>query len=184
MSESTFNVQTFYHAGYVAFAFGCLLFGALAFRQVLDNMEVRRLRLGEDLASFVSPIACIGLLSLAAFVILIAYPCYSSVRPTVYAYAFPLVLSVQALQLALRMYYQRVNLKTHGLVVRSVLFGKIVGAPYNTLTRVEVQAEALWIRVSLHDGTGVVVVFRIFRHSSARLLSVVKRSCNCPVHVS
>ncbi len=184
MNEPGFSVETFYHAAYVAFAFGCLLFGALAFRQILDNLEVRRMQLGEDLVALLSPIATVVLLAMMSLVVATSFVCYSVQHPTVYAYAFPLVLGAQTLQFALRAVFQRVNLKTRGLVVRSVLFGRVVGAPYETIALIVVEREMGWERVSIYDGAGVVAVFRIFRHSTTRMLRVLERACQCPIQSS
>ncbi len=184
MHESGFSVETFYHAAYVAFAFGCLMFGALAFRQILDNLEVRRMQLGEDLVALLSPIATIVLIGMTSFVVAVSFVCYSIQHPTVYAYAFPMVLGVQTLQFALRAAFQRVNLKTRGIVLRSVLFGRVIGAPYETITLIVVEHEVGWTRVTIHDGAGMVAVFRIFRHSTARMLRVLERACQCPIHSS
>jgi hypothetical protein len=184
MNESTFSLATFYHASYVAFAFSCLLFGALAFRQVLDNLEVRRMQLGEDFDAFLSPVACCAITAMSAVVVLASFLCYRIEHPTIYAYAFPMVLAVQTVQFALRTLFQRTNLKTRGIVIRSVLFGRVVGAPYDDIRLVEVMPEMMWLRVEIHGDTGMLAVFRIFRFSGPALTRLLQRVCVCPVRTA
>ena len=91
--STTFQWETFLHGGYVAFVFAVLFFGALAFRQVIDNLEVKRLKMGEDLDSYVDAVISTGLMRLERH----ARPHHCllrhHLRPSIYSYAFPLILS-------------------------------------------------------------------------------------------
>ena len=107
MSTPSFDWTTLLHAGYVAFVFGVLFFGALAFRQVLDNLEVRRLSMGEDRDSFLDAAGGIASGAVLVLLVLLLIICYGILTPTVFVYAIPLVLGVQWLQITLRLVFQR-----------------------------------------------------------------------------
>jgi len=171
------------HGGYVAFVFAVLLFGALAFRQVSDNLEVRRLRLGEDRTSFVSApgvLISVAGLAIAACVgaFLIARP-----QPRIYFYALPLILAVQFSQVLTRVYLQRTLVKTHGFVFRAIAFESIKAVPYASVVQARVERLSFWTKVTLTiiDGNLTHVTFRIFRFSEAALIRVLEGWCGCEI---
>lgn len=171
------------HGFYVAFVFALVLFGALAFRQVSDNLEVRRLRMGEDRLSFVSApgilIATAGLL-LSAIVgaFLVARPV-----PRIYFYALPLILAVQFLQVLLRVYMQSTLVKTRGFVFRAIAFERIRGVPFENVVRADLHHFALLTTVTLTVVGDRLshVTFRIFPFSEAALLRVLEGWCGCEI---
>lgn len=175
-----FDWQTFFHAGYVAFVFAVLFFGALAFRQIVDNLEVKRLQLGEDRDSFLHA-PTILLLGGAWSVVLVVGPfLYLNISPTVYSYALPLILSVQLLQLTMRAFFQRTQVKTRGLVVRSLMFDKVRGLPFSDIVMIRFVQDRFWVDVRIglkNEEAG----FRIFSFSAASLERMLEASCSAPI---
>ena len=175
-----FDWQTFFHAGYVAFVFAVLFFGALAFRQIVDNLEVKRLQLGEDRDSFLQA-PTILLLGGAWSVVLVVGPfLYVNISPTVYSYALPLILSVQLLQLTMRAFFQRTQVKTRGLVVRSLMFDKVRGLPFSDIVMIRFVQDRFWVDVRIglkNEEAG----FRIFSFSAASLERMLEASCSAPI---
>ncbi len=170
----------FLHASYVAFVFTVLLFGALAYRQVLDNADVRRLQMGEDRDSFLDgPAALLLGLGLLALVPVCIY-CYGIAGPSIYAYALPQVAFVQLLQLGLRLYFQRTLVRTKGLVVRSVLFDKVRPVPYADIVAVRLTAHKSWTHVVV-SLPSEEVGFRIFSASVPTLERLLAASTTAPV---
>lgn len=175
-----FDWETFFHAGYVAFVFSVLFLGALAFRQIVDNLEVKRLQLGEDRDSFLdAPVTII--LGVGWLVILFFAPfVYLNVAPTVYAYALPLILCVQLLQLTLRTFFQRTQIKTRGLVIRSLLFGQVRGLAFADIVMIRFVQDRFWVDVRIglkNEESG----FRIFSFSAASLERMLEASCTAPI---
>mgnify|MGYP000566000654 CR=1 FL=1 len=173
-----------FHGAYVAFVFACLLFGALAYRQIIDNIEVRRLRLGEDRDSFVSAPGTFAALGACMLTLIIGGFLYANTKPTVWAYAFPLVLLVQNLQMVLRLLYQRTQAKTWGIVVRPVLRQGPIALPYESITRVIIKDERLWATVTMEAITSGPVSFRIFRFSVSALEQILRSNTAAPIHRS
>lgn len=175
-----FDWQTFFHAGYVAFVFAVLFFGALAFRQIVDNLEVKRLQLGEDRDSFLQA-PTILLLGGAWSVVLVVGPfLYLKISPTVYSYALPLILGVQLLQLTMRAFFQRTQVKTRGLVVRSLMFDKVRGLPFSDIVMIRFVQDRFWVDVRIglkNEEAG----FRIFSFSAASLERMLEASCSAPI---
>ena len=174
------DVQTLYYSAYVAFVFAVLLFGALAFRQVLDDLELRRKRVGEDRRAFLDPIAVAVILAALILTLTIAFCVVQFHEPSVYWYALPLIVGAQSLQMAFRVWFQRLQVKTKGVVVRSVLFDRLKVTPFDELGDVELRYESWWVNVTLSTPSERVR-FRIFRHSAPMLARMIHSSCGCDV---
>jgi len=152
----------FQHGAYVAFAFSVLLFGALAFRQVLDDLELRRRRSGEDLLLLYSAPGILLLLLGVVATIGVGVVCYGTQPPTVFRHALPLVGGVQITQIFLRLHFQRTRLRTQAIVIRPLVRPGPVVVPYGEITGVELRSARFWTTVQLTYGQGQRAGFRIF----------------------
>lgn len=176
----TIDTELFLHGMYVAFVFAVLMFGALAFRQVLDDLEVRKIRLGEDRDAFVD---APGTLIMAALWILdlgLAIILYGIVEPSIYTYAMPMILAAQSMQISLRLYFQRTLVRTGGLVIRSVLFEQLRIVPFDDVVMIRFVRHAWWVTIriglpSREEG------FRIFTASAPALERLLMASCSAPI---
>lgn len=178
------EIETLFHASYVAFVFGVLLFGALAFRQILDNIELRRLRAGEDRETFLSAPALTVMLCLVGLNIVVTAMVIRFAEPSIYAYALPMILGVQNLQLLLRVHFQRNVAKTQAFIVRSLLFERVRIAPYGEVIGVTFDYGRWWVRVTLDVLPDERITFRIFRRSAPTLARILQGSCICPIRSS
>lgn len=172
----------FQHGAYVAFAFSVLLFGALAFRQVLDDLELRRRRSGEDLLLLYSApgilLSLVGVLATVG----IGMICYNTYPPTVFRYALPLVGGVQMTQILLRLHFQRTRLRTQSIVVRPLVRQGPVVVPYEEITEVEIRDARFWVKVQLAYGQGQHVAFRIFPFQKATVELRLRQSTSAEIH--
>ena len=157
------------HGAYVAFAFSVLLFGALAFRQILDNLELRRRLSGEDLMLLYSAPGVLLSLAGIGVTIIVGLICYSIEPPTVFRYALPLVGGVQMTQIMLRLHFQRTRLRTLARVVLPIVRTGPIVIPYAEMTSVDLVSNMLWTSVSVTHGQAEAVTFRIFPFQRARL---------------
>lgn len=173
--------EIFFHACYVAFVFAFLFFGALAFRQVLDDIAVRRLRMGEDRDAFVNGPAVIIPVVLVLLATTAAVVCYDDPEPTVYLYALPLILGVQGIQMGFRLWFQRMQIKTRGIVVRSMLLERVRPISFDDIGGVTFVPVGPWVEVSFAVISGDDVVFRIFRPSASTLERLLVTSCHVPI---
>lgn len=174
------DVQTLYYSAYVAFVFAVLLFGALAFRQVLDDLELRRKRVGEDRKAFLNPIAVAAILAAVLLTITIAFCVVRFHEPSIYWYSLPLIVGAQSLQMAFRVWFQRLQVKTKGIVVRSVLFDRLKVISFDEMGDVEFRYGSWWVNVTLSTPSERVR-FRIFQHSAPMLARMIYTSCGCDV---
>ena len=180
MNPPNFEWITFLHAGYVAFVFGVLFFGALAFRQVLDNLDVRRLAMGEDRDSFIDAAGGIVSGMVLTALVLLCIVCYGILVPSVFVYAIPLVLGVQWMQITLRLVFQRTLVRTRGLVVRSVLFDRVRAIPFEEIVMVRFVKGKLWTEV--HVGLQKEEIgFRIFSFSADQLQRLIEGGTTAPI---
>lgn len=178
--STSFEWVTFLHGGYVAFVFGVLFFGALAFRQVLDNLAVQRLQMGEDLDSYLDASVAIGLLATWSSLILLVIVFYGILPATIYLYALPLILIVQCLQITLRTYFQRTLVKTRGIVVRSILFDAVKTANFDDIVVVRFVPGSLFVKVII-GLQNEEIGFRIFSFSAESLEHLLGRSTRAPI---
>lgn len=169
------------HGAYVAFAFGVLLFGALAFRQILDNLELRRRLSGEDLMLLYSaPGVLLSALGMMVTV-LVGLFCYSGQQPTVFRYALPLVGGVQMTQIILRLHFQRTRLRTLALVVRPIVRPGPIVIPYSEMTSIEINGSRLWTTIRVSHRQGEPVAFRIFPFQQARVVQRLRQSSSATI---
>jgi hypothetical protein len=186
MPQNGISEQTlvFLHASYVAFVFGVLFFGALAFRQVLDNLDVRRVSqaeaLGEDRDSFVDAGASVTMILIWLGLVALATVIYALLPASVYTYALPLIGAVQALQITLRVYFQRTLVRTRGVMVRRVWMSRLRPIRFADLVMVRLRTGRVWTDVVL-GLPQEEVRFRIFSLQAPRIASIVQASSTAPV---
>lgn len=174
----------FQHGAYVAFAFAVLLFGALAFRQVLDDLELRRRRSGEDLLLLHSAPAV--LLSLLGVLVTagIGVICFNAQPPTVFRHALPLVGGVVMAQILLRVHFQRTRIRTQSIVVRPLVRPGPIVVPYDEITDVELRHARLWVTVQITHGQDQRVAFRIFPFRREIVALRLRQSTSAVIHVN
>lgn len=169
------------HGAYVAFAFGVLFFGALAYRQVLDNLDVRRLRFGEDRASYVSAPGILIAVGVTMATVLLMGLIYSTPHESIFLYALPLIFLVQNAQMFLRLVFQRTRVTTHGIIVRPVLRNGLAAMHYDRMITVSFRSERLWTAVTVLDPTSGPVTFRIFTFSVRPLEQILRANSRAEI---
>lgn len=174
------------HGSYVAFVFALVLFAALGFRQLSDNLAVRRLKMGEDRIGFISAPGVVVSLSGLVLSGSLGFYLWLYPVPRIYFYALPLILIVQFTQVLIRVYMQRTLVKTRGFVFRSIAFDSIRGIPFERIVRADVQRFAVWTKVTLLvvDDKFGHVTFRIFPFSEAALIRILEGWCACEIRRS
>ena len=160
-----------------------MLFSALAFRQMIDNSEVRRLRMGEDRVSFVSAPGM--LVTVAGLLLSLVVSGFVFVRPdpSIYSYALPLILVAQFLQVFFRTYLQRTLVRTHGFVFRSIAFERIRAVRFDCVIRADIYRTTCWTTVilSINNNYPGHVTFRIFPFSEKALQRILEGWCDCEI---
>jgi hypothetical protein len=168
------------YGGYVAFVFACIFFGALAYRQILDNLDVKRLKMGEDRDSFVDAAAGITVAGLWVFVGSVAVIAFYILKPSIVTYALPMILAAQTMQFSLRILFQRTQVKTKGLVIRAVMLDQNVAAPFQEIIAVRLVEHRWWITVKVSLPLDEYS-FRIFSFSADDLVRMIAASCSAPI---
>jgi len=174
-------MMIWFHGFYVAFVFSCLMFGALAYRQILDNLEVRRMQLGEDRSSFISAPSVVVLCISLVLVSSVGVCLYTWAQPEIYIYALPLILLAQNLQFCLRVYLQRTQMKTRALVVRRLLKPGAVAIPYNQIHHVYVRDQWVWSAITIVGPSVDPTTFRIFRFSVPAVVRILRSSTQAAI---
>ncbi|NQW30692.1 MAG: hypothetical protein HQ472_09295 [Ignavibacteria bacterium] len=146
-------------------------------------MKLREYALGEDRILLFDPralavVACVMVVAVISCMLFLQID-----KPAVFHYAFPLVIASQAVQMGLRVMFQRTRIKTDAVMVRSVLSERVYIAPYKNLVAVVIGDQNLWLRVSLLLPSEEIT-FRIFRSSKKNLIHILEASCSVPVMIS
>jgi hypothetical protein len=164
----------------VAFTFNCLFFGALAFRQISDNIKLKEHNHGEDRRLLLDPKSMIIVLTTMFLALVIGALFLQIENPAVFHYAFPLIIASQALQMGLRVWFQRTRVTTRAIVVRAVLSDAVHIAPYNNILAIVVHDERMWVNISVLLPTEEIR-FRIFRKNRGNLINILESACAVPL---
>jgi hypothetical protein len=152
-----FDGRLFLHALYVGMVYSCLAFGATYYRKIADDLEVRKLSMGEEIYSAYSPLALLGI---AAFSILFCiFTVVALVRdsPPLIIYVLPIACAINILQFLIRARHQRVMIKSRGVVVRYLFKEGGIGISYTVLKKIEAQKFGSWYRVVFADTEGIIL---------------------------
>jgi hypothetical protein len=149
--KGNFSSIVLFHASFVALTYAMLAYGASVYRRIVDNLAERTVQLGEDIHFGYDPFVlyALGVLSLLdiAFVYFVVY-----ILPEaeVQYYVIPLALTINITQIAHRMHYQRLQIKTKGLVGKNIFAEDFQLIPYEELYLVEVERDSLWNAVTFY----------------------------------
>jgi hypothetical protein len=168
------NWSIFPYGAYVAFAFACIMFGGLAYRQIIDMLDLRAEQTGEDLDLFLSAPGALILIVFGLLLIPIGWMCYGTASPTIWKYALPLIGMVQIIQLSLRLYFQRLRLRTRAIVIRFMLRSGCVVIRFDEIERIVTQRSMLWSTITIYHRNNKASSFRIFPLSEAVILQRVQ----------
>ncbi|MBL0322847.1 MAG: hypothetical protein IPP80_10840 [Ignavibacteria bacterium] len=148
----------------------------------MDDIEVRRLKLGEDRESYISAPGVVLVSGVLVVSFAIGSLLYSNADPSIWAYAFPLVLLRQILQMTLRLVFQRTQAKTLGIVVRPALRPGPIAVRYDDIIAGTLHDERFWTTIRLVSTTSGPVTFRIFRFSVPSLEQILRSSTTASIH--
>lgn len=164
------NWSMFPYGAYVAFAFACIMFGGLAYRQIIDTLDLRAEHTGEDLDLFISAPGVLLLAAGGLLLIPVSWLCYGTDSPTIWKYALPLVGMVQLFQLSLRLFFQRLRLRTRAIVIRYVLRAGSDVVRFDEIERIVTRRNMLWSTITIYHTNNKAASFRIFPPSEPLIL--------------
>lgn len=184
-----FDPVVLYHALYVAFVYSLLAFGATFYRKVIDELEVRQVRLGEDMFFAYDPMNAILLAGFFAALLLFTAIALFVVQPEVLFYVIPLALMINIIQIAWRAHSQRMIVRTLGVVGRSVFADKYRAVPYAAMQMVEIKDKGVWSELVVwylpddsRPHTVATFRFRLRHGSAATLLRFIRNRSDAVIH--
>lgn len=164
-----FDKQIFLYALYVAFVYSCLAFGATWYRQVVDNIEIRLIHLGEDRRFAYDPFyLVIVAVLIIVFLIFAALALY--VWPArILGYVIPLAVLVNSVQIGIRTHFQRMRIKTQGIIGRNLFNGIFEAVAFSDVQWGEIEEDFLWDTVTVYyTPTGEADTLKKFRRRISR----------------
>jgi hypothetical protein len=156
---SNFDPRIFAHACFLAFIYALLALGASAYRQVLDDFAAKEVKLGEDLGISYDPLMMLILGGIILLVSVFTWTALAWSEPRIELYVVPLCLLINFMQFYYRMYQQRLQIKTLGLVGRTIFEEGWRLVRYEQIHLVEVEPDPIWDTVVMYytdkaDATG------------------------------
>ncbi|HYF03110.1 MAG TPA: hypothetical protein VEC36_07030 [Patescibacteria group bacterium] len=177
-----FSPLIFLHALYVGLTYALMAFGAAYYRQVLDNLETKKIRLGEDLFTFSDPAANAFIIVLCGLFCIFAFIALTR-EPKTLLYVIPIAFAINVIQLIYRTQRQRGRVKTEGIHIRYMLF-KSGGAAmrYEELVCVEIKHEAYWYSITFFTNeTEPKAHCRMSQKAMNAFVKVLKTRSDCSV---
>lgn len=133
-----FNGTMFLHALWVGFTYACIAFGALAYRQVSDNLMHKEIRLGEVRKELFDNRVILSLSLMILAIIVCAYiATRTKPNPTspvdLLKYVVPIAITINVVQVYLRAKWQRISIRTQGIVIKYLFNERADILPFNEI---------------------------------------------------
>lgn len=168
-----FDTIVFLHALYVGFVYSMLAFGATYYRQIVDDIDLEEVRLGEDIFLGFTPVIW---LSVGAFFFVFCIFTVISLLQSegnIFLYIIPIACSINIIQLLWRARNQRLMIKTNGIVIRHLLIEGNIPIEFSVMAYVHISEYIGWFKVDFYDED--ITLLGSF-HSDTKTLSVLVRS--------
>ncbi len=154
-----FDPRVLSHACFLAFIYALLALGASAYRQILDDFAAKNVKMGEDLDISYDPFMMVILGGILALTVLFTWIALAWNEPRIELYVVPLCLLINFMQFYYRMHQQRLQIKTLGLVGRTIFEEGWSVVSYENIHLVEVEQDPIWDTVVMYytekaDATG------------------------------
>ena len=172
-----FDPRVLAYACFLAFIYALLALGASAYRQVLDDFAAKDVKLGEDLDISYDPLMMVMLGGIAVLTVLFTWIALAWSEPRIELYVVPLCLLINFMQFYYRMYQQRLQIKTLGVVGRTIFEEGWRLVRYDHIHLVEVEHDPIWDTVVMYytleanaTGKDVIEFRRRLTHSMCKEL--------------
>ena|GEM_PF-6568855 len=154
-----FDPRVLSYACFLAFIYALLALGASAYRQILDDFAAKDVKLGEDLDTSYDPFMMVILCGILALTALFTWIALAWSEARIELYVVPLCLLINFMQFYYRMHQQRLQIKTLGLVGRTIFEEGWRIVRYDNIHLVEVEQDPIWDTVVMYytekaDATG------------------------------
>ncbi|MCS6807710.1 MAG: hypothetical protein RML40_03365 [Bacteroidota bacterium] len=145
-----FDPRVLAYACFLAFIYALLALGATAYRQILDDVAAKDVKLGEDLDASYDPLMMVILGGIVLLAVLFTWIALAWSEARIELYVVPLCLAINFVQFYYRMHQQRLQIKTLGLVGRTIFEEGWRLVRYDQIYRVEVEHDPLWDTVIMY----------------------------------
>ncbi len=173
---------------YVTFCTASIGFGALYYRKVVDQLSVKEVHLGEEIALYFDPKAFVGIGVFAFFFCIfvlilslktdLTHEEMNMSAPGLVLLVVPMVLVVNALQLYLRAKWQRTSVRTGGILIRRMLSERMDQVAFTLPDlHVRVDREFLWFVLRFRNANGSEISHcSLSPHALIRVVHTLRRS--------
>lgn len=145
-----FDPRVLAYAFFLAFIYALLALGATAYRQILDDFAAKDVKLGEDLDVSYDPFMMVILGGIVMLMALFTWIALAWNEARIELYVVPLCLLINFMQFYYRMYQQRLQIKTLGLVGRTIFEENWRLVRYDQIHLVEVEEDPIWDSVVMY----------------------------------
>ncbi|MBS1538393.1 MAG: hypothetical protein JST20_11675 [Bacteroidetes bacterium] len=170
-----FDGRLFLHAIYVGMVYSCLAFGATFYRKIADDLEVRKLNMGEEIYSAYNPLALLGISAFAILFFIFTFVALLRDRPALIIYVLPIACAINIIQFLIRAKHQRVMIKSRGVVIRYLFKEGGIGIGYANLRKIEARKFGFWYRVTFSNTSGIILAECHLRKTFLNHIKVMSR---------
>lgn len=144
-----FDFTVFLYSTYVAFAYSCLAFGALAFRQISDTLLCKEFSSGEELFSVLNPTSTYLIVVYCVLFTIFAIASLVQTEPIMVLYVAALAFCVNIVQVVIRGRYQRHSIHSYGIIFRYIYFGEVFFIEFPKVKTLRFTSELFWISLQI-----------------------------------
>ena len=181
-----FDFLLFLHALYVGLVYSCLAFGATYYRKIADDLEVRKLSMGEEIYSAYNPLALLGIATFAILFFIFASVALLRDRPALIIYVLPIACAINIIQFLIRAKHQRVMIKSRGVVIRYLFKEGGIGIGYADLKKIEARKFGVWYHVTFTNTNGIILAkchLRKIFLNHIKIMSRVNPECEVSIEL-
>jgi len=171
-----FDFTVFLYSTYVAFAYSCLAFGALAFRQISDTLLTKEFSTGEELFSISNPTSTYLIVVYCFLFTIFAIASLVQTEPIMVLYVASLAFCVNIVQVVIRGRYQRHTIHSHGIIFRYIYFGEVFFIQFSKVETLRFTNELFWVSLQITlKNESKIYVTKIRPKDLESLLDIFKR---------
>lgn len=145
-----FDTTVFLHAMYVGLVYSMLAFGATYYRQIVDDLDLQDISLGEDIHVCSTPAIWLSVGAFFCVLCIFALIALLQNEGNIFLYIVPIACTINIIQLLWRAKNQQLMVKTQGVVIRHLLIEGNIPIAFEDMSRVHIAEFIGWFTMEFY----------------------------------
>lgn len=146
-----FDTIVFLHSLYVGLVYSMLAFGATYYRQIVDDLDLQDISLGEDVHTSFTPAIWLSVGAFFSVLCIFALVALLQNEGNIFLYIVPIACTINIIQLLWRARNQQLMVKTQGIVIRHLLIEGNIPIAFTDMSRVHIAEFIGWFTLEFYD---------------------------------